>query len=58
MNKDGVVDGADWSLIDNASFNFLTGYVVEDLNGDLIVDGSDAAIGDNNGANYVSEARP
>jgi len=58
VNKDGVVDGADLSLIDNASFNFLTGYVVQDLNGDLIVDGSDAAIGDNNAANFVTEIRP
>ena len=43
VNQDGVVDAADLSLIDNASFNFVTGYVTPDVNGDSIVDASDAS---------------
>lgn len=57
-NQDGVVDGADGSLIDNDAANFGTGYLVTDMNGDEIIDGSDSAITDNNSANFVSVARP
>ncbi|MEO8210352.1 MAG: hypothetical protein ABI840_07300 [bacterium] len=58
VNKDGVVDLADATLIDNDIYNFLAGYVVTDVNGDLIVDLSDATITDNNASNFVSEERP
>ncbi len=58
VNQDGVVDAADLSLIDNASFNFVTGYVTPDVNGDSIVDASDASIGDNNAFNFVAKVTP
>lgn len=58
VNQDGSVDASDLSVIDNAAFNFITGYVLADLNGDLIVDASDALICDNNATNFVSKIIP
>ncbi|MEO6694724.1 MAG: hypothetical protein ABIY50_08695, partial [Ignavibacteria bacterium] len=58
VNQDGIIDGADAALVDNAAFNFLTGYVSPDVNGDRIVDGSDALITDNNVANFVMKITP
>ena len=48
-NQDGIVDGSDMALIDNASTPpALQGYFPEDVNGDGIVDGSDMTLIDNN----------
>ncbi|MBK9225963.1 MAG: hypothetical protein IPL67_02605 [Ignavibacteria bacterium] len=58
INQDGIIDGSDLSLIDNAANDFLSGYVREDCNGDRFVDGSDASIADNNAYNFVSRVRP
>lgn len=53
-----VIDGSDGLLIDNDAFNFITGYVDSDVNGDKVVDGSDALITGNNSDNFVSVVRP
>ena len=46
---DGIVDGTDMAMIDNASnAPPLMGYHPEDINGDGIVDGTDMALIDNN----------
>jgi len=58
VNQDGTIDGTDLSSIDNDASNFVSGYVVTDLDGNDFVDGSDAAVADNNAANFVSIARP
>lgn len=58
VNQDGIVDGADALLIDNATAVFQSGYVVTDLNCDEIVDGSDAAFEDNNAFNFINVIRP
>jgi len=58
INQDGIIDATDVALIDNAAFNFVTGYVLTDLTGDEIVDGTDYSIGDNNAFNFVSIQRP
>jgi hypothetical protein len=58
VNQDGIIDGSDGSLVDNDSFNFVTGYVATDLNGDGIVDGSDYLIADNNSAAFIGVIRP
>lgn len=58
VNQDGIVVGSDMSLTDNASFNFLTGYLNTDLNGDNIIDGSDLSIVDNNAFNFIGVQRP
>ncbi len=57
-NRDGTIDAADVSMIDNAASNFVGGYVIADLTGDNFVDGTDFSIADNNAANFVSVIRP
>ncbi len=58
VNRDGVIDAADASSIDNDAFNFVSGYVASDVTGDRIVDASDASTVDNNVANFVGLIRP
>jgi hypothetical protein len=57
-NQDGVVDGSDMALIDNASTYYVTGYIAEDINGDGVVDGSDMSVIDNNSTNFVHRMKP
>jgi fibronectin-binding autotransporter adhesin len=58
-NLDGVVDGSDYSRIDNGFLNHLTGWVNGDFNYDGVVDGSDYTLIDNafnsQGASLASE---
>ena len=58
VNQDGTVDLADGSLIDNDSFNFLSGYLKTDLNGDNFTDISDYTIAVNNESNFVGKITP
>lgn len=58
VNQDGTVDGADLNIIDNDSFNFVTGYVRSDVNGDNVTDASDASLCDNNAFNFVQKIVP
>lgn len=59
ITQDGVVDGSDGALVDNAAAEFKFGdYVLTDLNWDGIVDGSDGVFTDNNSANFISEIMP
>lgn len=58
LNQDGIIDVSDVSLVDNASFNGLTGYVTEDVTGDYYVDVSDVSIVDNNSFSGVQVAAP
>jgi autotransporter-associated beta strand protein len=46
-NLDGVVDGSDYSLIDNGYANHLTGWQNGDFNYDGVIDGTDYALIDN-----------
>jgi hypothetical protein len=46
-NLDGVVDGSDYSLIDNGFESHLTGWYNGDFNYDGVVDGSDYTLIDN-----------
>lgn len=39
VNQDGTVDGTDTQLIDNDSYNFNSGYLATDVNGDNFTDG-------------------
>jgi len=57
-NQDGLVDGGDMALIDNATIAVRIGYYPEDVNGDGLVDGSDMAIIDNNSVAVVFTKRP
>jgi len=58
VNQDGAVDLADGSLIDNDSFNFLSGYLKTDLNGDNFTDISDYSIAVNNEFSFVGKITP
>jgi PKD repeat protein len=58
VNTDGVVDGSDMSMIDNAATDFLSGYLPEDINGDGIVDGSDMMITVNNSTLFIHTIKP
>ena len=58
VNKDDVIDITDLGIIDNASLNFLSGYIQEDVNGDSVADLSDLGITDNNSFNFISTQRP
>ena len=58
VTQDGVIDGSDLGMIDNDAFNFVSGYVIADLNGDNFVDATDLAINDNNAFQFVIVKRP
>ncbi|MBS1516862.1 MAG: hypothetical protein JSS91_02115 [Bacteroidetes bacterium] len=58
VNQDGTVDLTDGTLIDNAAFNFASGYIPTDVNGDGTVDLSDAVYADNNANNFVGKITP
>jgi len=58
VNQDGFIDASDLALIDNDSYNSVTGYVNTDLNGNFIVDGTDALIAENNAVNFVQVVTP
>jgi hypothetical protein len=57
-NQDGIVDGSDMLLIDNASqVPILHGYFAQDLNGDGTVDGTDMLMIDNNSQSPVVQVK-
>lgn len=58
VDRDNSVDLTDVSIIENAAFNYLTGYVVQDLTGDNFVDLVDQTIADNNSFNFVVRVAP
>jgi hypothetical protein len=59
VNQDGYVDPLDLALIDNDSYNYVSGNALAtDLNGDRYTDPLDLAIADNNSFNYVGIQRP
>jgi hypothetical protein len=59
VNQDGYVDPQDLSLIDQDSFNYVTGArLATDINGDQFVDPQDMSITDQNSFNYVGRKRP
>jgi DNA/RNA endonuclease YhcR with UshA esterase domain len=59
VNQDGYVDPLDLSLVDQDSFNYLSGAAVgTDINGDHFVDPLDLSIVDQNSFNYVGVKTP
>lgn len=58
INVDGIVDGSDLALVDNASTGLLHGYIPQDANGDGVTDGSDMAIVDNNSTSVIQVKKP
>jgi hypothetical protein len=58
-NQDGYVDPLDLSLVDQDSYNYVSGPgVATDVNGDQYVDPLDLSIVDQNSYNYVGIQRP
>lgn len=58
-NQDGYVDPLDLSLVDQDSFNYVSGSGLStDVNGDQYVDPLDLSIVDQNSFNYVGIQRP
>ena len=58
VNRDGIIDLTDVSLVDIDNLNFLTGYVVTDNNGDGLVDLSDLSLVDINNLGFISKSIP
>ena len=58
VNQDGIVDTGDMNPVENASANFVMGYVPEDANGDGIVDTSDMNIVENNSTYIIMLITP
>ena len=59
VNQDGYVDPLDMSLIDQDSFNYVSGIALAtDINGDHYVDPLDMSIADQNSFNYIGVMRP
>jgi hypothetical protein len=56
--QDGIVEAQDYNAVGNASQNFLTGYIVQDLTGDGVVESEDYSIIENNMAAIISKHRP
>jgi hypothetical protein len=56
--QDGLIDANDMAVVDNDAFNYLSGWEVTDLNGDLLIDLNDMALIDNNAGNYIQLIRP
>jgi hypothetical protein len=44
--------------VDNDSFNYVSGYVNSDTNGDGIIDTGDMTMVDNNASNYIGAQTP
>lgn len=57
-NQDGIVDLTDLVLISNDASNFVTGYVLTDLNCNSIVDLTDLTFCQNNSSIFVSVKKP
>lgn len=58
VDQNGCVELPDGADIDNDVYNFVTGYVPTDLNGDDFVDSSDQLLWDNNAYNFICEIAP
>lgn len=57
-NSDGFIDTSDMSLVNNDSFNFMSGYFNTDINGDGFIDTSDMTIVNNNSFNFIGAILP
>jgi hypothetical protein len=58
VNRDNVIDVTDVSTIENDAFEYTTGNVITDLNGDYFVDVTDIAFADFGSENFVMMITP
>ena len=57
-DNNNVVDASDVAMIANDAGNYVSGYVMTDLNGDTFVDATDFSICDNNAQNFIGTVQP
>ncbi|MFM2135571.1 MAG: hypothetical protein RL021_971, partial [Bacteroidota bacterium] len=58
INQDGFVDAYDYTLYEDQSISFSTGYLGSDLNGDGFVDAFDFPLFESNQLNFVMAVTP
>jgi hypothetical protein len=56
--QDGIIEGQDYSDMENAVYIIATGYVPEDITGDAVVEGQDYSIMENNVYFIISSMHP
>jgi hypothetical protein len=56
--QDGLIESQDYGDMENAISAYLSGYVYEDITGDLIVESLDYSIIENNLSGYVNSIHP
>jgi hypothetical protein len=58
INQDGVIESADYALVENSVLSILFGYEVSDITGDGVTESSDYALIENNLPGVIFVARP
>jgi poly-D-alanine transfer protein DltD len=58
VNQDGSIDTRDYIGVDNDSYNYVTGYIVTDVDCNGVIDTRDFIYIDNNNYNYVGAVHP
>ncbi|MBL0137193.1 MAG: hypothetical protein IPP86_01525 [Bacteroidetes bacterium] len=58
VNQDESIGSSDYSAVENASQNFLSGYLHEDLTGDNIVESADYSLIENNNQLIIIASHP
>jgi hypothetical protein len=58
VNKDGVIDLTDLTIVANDASAFVNGYVLSDVNGDLITDLTDQLIVYDNSSQFIEVVSP
>jgi hypothetical protein len=58
VNQDGVVDSADATPVVNDAYNYATGYLTTDIDGNGSIDSGDYTIFINNSYNYIGTIHP
>jgi len=58
VNQDGFVDTQDYVGVDNDSYNYVSGYLATDSDGNGTIDTNDYILIDNNNYNYIGTIHP
>ena len=56
--QDGFIESTDYSEIENASQQFISGYTIYDITGDNLVESGDYSLVENNSQLFLIAARP
>ena len=58
VDQDGVIGLTDFSLVESTSQQFVYGYVVNDITGDIMVESADYSLIENNAQLFLISLRP